>query len=238
MVFYTALLTATKNRQMEDYGAVEVRSGAAVKEGLDHWQGIFRQLVVLNYLRKEVETYGVLHLTDKGMAFLSNPQPLMLAKQRDFSETDAGDSLVQTRGSAGGVLDPKLRDLLTVLRKEVSAEKELPPYVIFQDVSLDEMATHYPTTPDELLRITGWVRARPPSTALLSWRLIAEHVEAKALRSRGHARSEQRRQVQAQSHHHPIARPQAGPRRHRRRHPGNRDMVLDEIEKIVAQAPS
>ena len=101
MVFYTALLTATKNRQMEDYGAVgSAFWGRGEEEGLDHWQGIFRQLIVLNYLRKEVETYGVLHLTDKGMNFLSNPQPLMLAKQRDFSETDAGDSAVVAASSS------------------------------------------------------------------------------------------------------------------------------------------
>ena len=235
MVFYTALLTATKNRQMEDYGAVgSAFWGRGEEEGLDHWQGIFRQLVVLNYLRKEVETYGVLHLTDKGMAFLSNPQPLMLAKQRDFSETDAGDSLVQTRGSAGGVLDPKLRDMLTVLRKEVSAEKELPPYVIFQDVSLDEMATHYPTTPDELLRITGVGSGKAAKYGAPFLALIAEHVEAEGIekseamlvrssaaksKHKVAACSEQRRQVQAQSRDHPTARPQVGPHRHRRRHP-------------------
>ena len=79
----------------------------------------------------------------------------MLANQRDFSDVDSGDSLAQTRGDSGGALDPKLRGMLTDLRKEVSAEKGLPPYVIFQDISLDEMATHYPMSPDELLRITG-----------------------------------------------------------------------------------
>ncbi|MCH1588396.1 MAG: ATP-dependent DNA helicase, partial [Flavobacteriales bacterium] len=137
MGFYTSLLTANKNRQMEDYGAIDSAFwGRGAEEDVDHWQGIVRQLVVLNYLRKEVETYGVLHLTDKGMDFVGNPSPLMLAKQRDYSDVDAGDSLAQTRGSSGGALDPKLRGMLTDLRKKVSAEKSLPPYVIFQDVSL------------------------------------------------------------------------------------------------------
>jgi ATP-dependent DNA helicase RecQ len=235
MVFYTALLTATKNRQMEDYGAVESAFwGRGEKEGLDHWQGIFRQLVVLNYLRKEVVTYGVLHLTDKGMAFLSNPQPLMLAKQRDFSETDAGDSLVQTRGSAGGVLDPKLRDLLSVLRKEVSAEKELPPYVIFQDVSLDEMATHYPTTPDELLRITGVGSGKAAKYGAPFLALIAEHVEAEGIEKseamlvRSSAAKSKHKVTIIQLLDRKLGLNDIAAGIH-----GNRDMVLDEIEKIV-----
>ena len=235
MAFYTALLTATKNRQMEDYGAVESAFwGRGEKEGLDHWQGIFRQLVVLNYLRKEVETYGVLHLTDKGMAFLSNPQPLMLAKQRDFSETDAGDSLVQTRGSAGGVLDPKLRDLLTVLRKEVSAEKELPPYVIFQDVSLDEMATHYPTTADELLRITGVGSGKAAKYGAPFLALIAEHVEAEGIEKseamlvRSSAAKSKHKVTIIQLLDRKLGLDDIAAGIH-----GNRDMVLDEIEKIV-----
>ena len=156
MGFYTSLLTATENRQMVDYGVVgSVFWGSGNDHDIEFWQGIVRQTVVLNYLEKEVEKYGVLHLTDKGKSFVSNRGPLMLANQRDFSDVDSGDSLAQTRGDSGGALDPKLRALLTELRKKVSAEKELPPYVIFQDVSLDEMATHYPINPDELLRITG-----------------------------------------------------------------------------------
>jgi ATP-dependent DNA helicase RecQ len=220
---------------MEDYGAVgSAFWGRGEEEGLDHWQGIFRQLIVLNYLRKEVETYGVLHLTDKGMNFLSNPQPLMLAKQRDFSETDAGDSLVQTRGSAGGVLDPKLRDLLMVLRKEVSADKELPPYVIFQDVSLDEMATHYPTTPDELLRITGVGSGKAAKYGAPFLGLIAQHVEvegivkSEAMLVRSSAAKSKHKVTIIQLLDRKLGLDDIAAGIH-----GNRDQVLDEIEKIV-----
>ena len=173
-------------------------------------------------------------MTDKGMAFLSNPQPLMLAKQRDFSETDAGDSLVQTRGSAGGVLDPKLRDLLTVLRKEVSAEKELPPYVIFQDVSLDEMATHYPTTPDELLRITGVGSGKAAKYGAPFLALIAEHVEAEGIEKseamlvRSSAAKSKHKVTIIQLLDRKLGLTDIAAGIH-----GNRDMVLDEIEKIV-----
>ena len=118
----------TKNRQMEDYGAVDsVFWGRGKEESVEFWQGIVRQTVVLDYLAKEVEKYGVLHLTEKGQSFISEPHPVMLANQRDFSDVDSGDSLAQTRGDSGGALDPKLRGMLTDLRKTVSESKGLPP---------------------------------------------------------------------------------------------------------------
>ena len=235
MGFYTSLLTANKNRQMEDYGAVDSAFwGRGAEEDVDHWQGIVRQLVVLNYLRKEVETYGVLHLTDKGMDFVGNPSPLMLAKQRDYSDVDAGDSLAQTRGSSGGALDPKLRGMLTDLRKKISAEKSLPPYVIFQDVSLDEMATHYPTTADELLRITGVGSGKAAKFGSPFLGLIAEHLEAEGMektdsllvRSSGSKSSHKVTIIQLLDRKLGLDDIAAGIH-------GNRDKVLDEIEGIV-----
>lgn len=235
MGFYTSLLTANKNRQMEDYGAIDSAFwGRGAEEDVDHWQGIVRQLVVLNYLRKEVETYGVLHLTDKGMDFVGNPSPLMLAKQRDYSDVDAGDSLAQTRGSSGGALDPKLRGMLTDLRKKVSAEKSLPPYVIFQDVSLDEMATHYPTTADELLRITGVGSGKAAKFGNPFLALIAEHLEAEGMektdsllvRSSGSKSSHKVTIIQLLDRKLGLDDIAAGIQ-------GTRDKVLDEIEGIV-----
>ena len=235
MGFYTSLLTANKNRQMEDYGAVDSAFwGRGAEEDVDHWQGIVRQLVVLNYLRKEVETYGVLHLTEKGMDFVGNPSPLMLAKQRDYSDVDAGDSLAQTRGSSGGALDPKLRGMLTDLRKKVSAEKSLPPYVIFQDVSLDEMATHYPTTADELLRITGVGSGKAAKFGNPFLALIAEHLEAEGMektdsllvRSSGSKSSHKVTIIQLLDRKLGLDDIAAGIQ-------GTRDKVLDEIEGIV-----
>ena len=235
MGFYTSLLTANKNRQMEDYGAVDSAFwGRGAEENVDHWQGIVRQLVVLNYLRKEVETYGVLHLTDKGMDFVGNPSPLMLAKQRDYSDVDAGDSLAQTRGSSGGALDPKLRGMLTDLRKKVSAERSLPPYVIFQDISLDEMATHYPTTADELLRITGVGSGKAAKFGNPFLALIAEHLEAEGMektdsllvRSSGSKSSHKVTIIQLLDRKLGLDDIAAGIQ-------GTRDKVLDEIEGIV-----
>ena len=235
MGFYTSLLTATENRQMVDYGVVgSVFWGRGNDHDIEFWQGIVRQTVVLNYLEKEVEKYGVLHLTDKGKSFVSNPGPLMLANQRDFSDVDSGDSLAQTRGDSGGALDPKLRTLLTELRKKVSAEKELPPYVIFQDVSLDEMATHYPINPDELLRITGVGSGKAAKFGGPFTKLIAQYVEEEGIerddallvRSSGSKSSNKVTIIQLLDRKMGLDDIASGIH-------GFREQVLDEIEAIV-----
>jgi len=235
MGFYTSLLTATENRQMVDYGVVgSVFWGRGNDHDIEFWQGIVRQTVVLNYLEKEVEKYGVLHLTEKGKSFVSNPGPLMLANQRDFSDVDSGDSLAQTRGDSGGALDPKLRTLLTELRKKVSAEKELPPYVIFQDVSLDEMATHYPINPDELLRITGVGSGKAAKFGEPFTKLIAQYVEEEGIerddallvRSSGSKSSNKVTIIQLLDRKMGLDDIASGIH-------GLREQVLDEIEAIV-----
>ena len=154
--FITGVLCGEENREIQDYKGTE---SSFWKRGEDqkprHWNGIIRQMLVLGLIRKEIETYGTLKITDRGMAFLTNPKPVIVAKERDFSDVDFMDSMSQTRSGEGGALDTKLRTLLTTLRKELADKESLPPYVIFQDISLDEMAIHYPITEDELLRISG-----------------------------------------------------------------------------------
>jgi ATP-dependent DNA helicase RecQ len=235
MGFYTSLLTATENRQMEDYGAVgSVFWGRGKEHNVEFWQGIVRQTVVLNFLAKEVEKYGVLHLTEKGQDFVASPRPIMLADQRDYSDVDSGDSLAQTRGDSGGALDPKLRGMLTDLRKSVSAERGLPPYVIFQDISLDEMATHYPVNPDELLRITGVGSGKAAKFGKPFTELIAQYVEdegierddALLVRSSGSKSSNKVTIIQLMDRKMGLDDIAAGIH-------GQRAQVLDEIEAIV-----
>ena len=154
--FITGVLCGEENREIQDYKGTE---SSFWKRGEDqkprHWNGIIRQMLVLGLIRKEIETYGTLKITDRGMAFLTNPKPVIVAKERDFSDVDFMDSMSQTRSGEGGALDTKLRALLSNLRKELADKESLPPYVIFQDISLDEIAIHYPISEDELLRISG-----------------------------------------------------------------------------------
>jgi ATP-dependent DNA helicase RecQ len=235
MEFYTSLLTGEKNRQMEDYGVIH---SAFWKRGEEHpvefWQGVIRQMVVQDFVVKEVEKYGVLHVSEKGMAFLTDPYPVMLAEQRDFSDVDSEDSLAQTRGESGGALDPKLRGMLTDLRKRVSADKGLPPYVIFQDVSLDEMATHYPITPDELIRISGVGSGKAAKFGKPFTDMIARYVEEEGIeredallvRSSGSKSSNKVTIIQLLDRKMGLDDIAAGIH-------GQRSQVLEEIEAIV-----
>jgi ATP-dependent DNA helicase RecQ len=156
MQFISAILIGEHNREVDDYDGDKSSFWERGKEKSDrYWNGIIRQAIVLGFLKKEIEKYGILKITDKGRDFLMNPKSVMLSEERNYRDVDTGDTMVQTRRGQGGVADVTLRKMLVTLRKDIADEKDLPPYVIFQDVSLDEMAIHFPIKEDELLRITG-----------------------------------------------------------------------------------
>jgi ATP-dependent DNA helicase RecQ len=180
--FYTGMLCGQENREIQDYkGTTSPFWKRGAEQDEKHWNGIIRQMLVLGFLRKEVETFGVLKITDRGMDFLTNPSPVMVAEERDYSDVDAMDSMSQTRSSQGGAADVKLRDMLKALRKEVADAESLPPYVIFQDVSLDEMAIHYPLDEDELLRITGVGSGKAKKYGTPFLKLIADYVKEEGI---------------------------------------------------------
>ncbi|MAI23261.1 MAG: ATP-dependent DNA helicase RecQ [Crocinitomicaceae bacterium] len=180
--FYTGMLCGHENREIQDYKGT---TSSFWKRGQEHdekhWNGIIRQMLVLGFLRKEIETFGVLKITDRGMGFLTSPKPAMVAKERDYSDVDAMDSMSQTRSSQGGAADVKLRDMLKALRKEVADAESLPPYVILQDISLDEMAIHYPLDEDELLRITGVGSGKAKKYGTPFLELIADYVKEEGI---------------------------------------------------------
>jgi ATP-dependent DNA helicase RecQ len=115
------------------------------------------------------------------MDFIRNPRAIQLVQERDFSDADARDAMAAARSSEGGAADPRLRGMLKDLRKEVADEEGLPPYVIFQDVSLDEMATHYPICEDELLRITGVGTGKAKKFGAPFLELIQNYVEVEGI---------------------------------------------------------
>lgn len=180
--FYTGMLCGQENREIQDYkGTTSPFWKRGVEHDEKHWNGIIRQMLVLGFLRKEVETFGVLKITDGGMDFLTNPSPVMVAEERDYSDVDAMDSMSQTRSSQGGAADVKLRGMLNALRKEVADAESLPPYVIFQDVSLDEMAIHYPLDEDELLRISGVGSGKAKKYGTPFLKLITDYVKEEGI---------------------------------------------------------
>lgn len=113
---------------------------------------VINQAELSGYLEKNVEDYGVLKLTEKGRRFIKKPTEFMVTKDNEFNEEET-DAAIQEGGA--NAVDPALYQMLCDLRKELSAKLDIPPYVIFQDQSLEAMATIYPVTMDELQNIPG-----------------------------------------------------------------------------------
>ncbi len=126
--------------------------GKGSEEKEEFWNSVVRQTLLHGYLHKDIENIGVLKITDKGFKFLESPESVILVKDKDFEALTENDATTPVDRKA---YDENLYDILKKLRKEVAKKKNLPPYVIFQDPSLEEMATIYPTTKEELTRING-----------------------------------------------------------------------------------
>ena len=137
-------IVAHKHNELEEFGSGEDRDSSL-------WNPVIRQALIAGYLHKDVENYGILKLTSSGKKFMKNPTSFMIVKDCEFNE----DNDEETVDGASSVLDPVLYDMLRDLRQKVSSKLNLPPYVIFMDISLEQMATSYPITMEELQNIQG-----------------------------------------------------------------------------------
>lgn len=137
-----------------------------------YWNTVLRQALLNGFIYKEVENYGLLKLTDEGRAFIKKPQSFMISLDNDF-ESD----YVDTDVAGTAALDEELLAMLKSLRKRVSEEKNIPPYVIFQDQSLDAMATVYPVTIEELKNIPGVGEGKAKRYGKEFCELIMRHCE-------------------------------------------------------------
>lgn len=125
--------------------------GAGKPEDDKFWHAVIRQGLVAKFVAKEIENYGLIKLTDKGRAYLDKPEPITLIRHHVY-ESDSGDL-----ANSGGVAstDPVLLKMLRELRKKVAKKKGVPPFVVFQEPSLDDMAVQYPISMEELQNIVG-----------------------------------------------------------------------------------
>lgn len=119
------------------------------------WNSLLRQMLLAQLLHKDIEDYGVLKLSKKGIAFLKKPVSFKIALNNRFEEANADDDENESTVVPQSIVDNKLILLLKDIRKKVAKEKNLPPFVIFLESSLEDMATMYPTTMDELEKISG-----------------------------------------------------------------------------------
>ena len=156
------VLTATTNQYVTSYEHDKLAvygKGREFNEECDYWCSLIKQITIYGYLEKDVDNYGILKLTQRGLNYIEDPYPMTLAKDHnyDLQSVDAKEEEDKdSMPSSGGVAyDEELLGLLKALRKRVAKEKNLPPYVIFQETSMEEMATTYPTTREEMAQING-----------------------------------------------------------------------------------
>ena len=137
-------IVAHKHDQLEEFGL-----GEGIERKL--WNPVIRQAIIGGYLKKDVENYGLLKLTAAGKKFIKNPTKFMIVEDNEFKEDEDDD----VNEGLGNALDPTLYAMLKDLRKKVAKQKNVPTYCVFQEGSLEQMATVYPITMEELQNIQG-----------------------------------------------------------------------------------
>lgn len=141
-----AVIKAHKTDTHDFFGA-----GADVEER--HWMALIRQVLVEGLLSKDIETYGILKVTDKGLDFIMHPSSFMMSEDHEYNESE--DENIVTGGKSSGTADEALMAMLRDLRKKVAKKLGVPPFVVFQDPSLEDMALKYPINMEELTNIHG-----------------------------------------------------------------------------------
>ncbi|MBQ9218130.1 MAG: DNA helicase RecQ [Muribaculaceae bacterium] len=154
-----------KHNELEIFGCADERDE-------NFLTSVVRQGVLAGYIRKDIENYGVLKVTDKGRKYLDNPQPFNVVEDKQFNDNDG-----EEHSGSAAVLDPALFSMLKDLRKEIAQQMQLPPYVIFQDPSLEAMATTYPITIEELKLIPGVGEGKAKRYGQKFVELIKRHVD-------------------------------------------------------------
>ncbi len=150
--------------------------GSGQDENEKTWHAVIRQALIAGYLDKDIENYGLLKITPAGQKFLKKPLPFKITEDNEF-EDDDDDIPTRSGGGSSGAVDPVLFSMLKDLRKKISKKLSLPPFVIFQDPSLEAMSTTYPITIDELQNIPGVGAGKAKRYGKEFVELIKKHVE-------------------------------------------------------------
>ncbi len=172
------VIRGSENQYVKSYSHDQLEVFGTGKEDTDDfWKSVLRQVMLYEFLEKDIENIGVLKLSEKGCAFLTQQQPVTLSKDHDYSTE--GEEEEESDNDKGPVkaYDETLFELLKNQRKKVAKQKGLPPYVIFQDPSLEEMATTYPTTRDDLTQVNGVGRGKAVKFGEPFLKLIKQYVE-------------------------------------------------------------
>ena len=164
-----ALLTSHRTHKQPFFGIGRDKSPS-------YWMALIRQVLVVNYIRKEIEQYGVLKLTPIGLEYIENPTSFLMTEDHSYIEGDDNSIVVNTK-SPGGIADVKLVKILKDLRKKVANKLGVPPFAVFQDPSIDDMALKYPINLDELSKVHGVGEGKARKFGKEFIKVIAAYVE-------------------------------------------------------------
>ena len=128
--------------------------GIGKEKDASYWMALLRQVLVVNFIRKEIEQYGVVKLSKEGEKFLTKPSSFLMSEDHVYSQENTSD-IITNEPSSGASADEKLIKFLKSLRKKVAVKQGVPPFAVFQDPSLDDMALKYPTNLEELSKVHG-----------------------------------------------------------------------------------
>ncbi|MEO0339781.1 MAG: RecQ family ATP-dependent DNA helicase [Bacteroidota bacterium] len=170
-----AFLMGIDSKEMKDFGFDQKSLfGAGKERDFNFWSSVYRTGLLHNLIYKDIETYGLLKLTDKGLDFIKTPYKVEAPLNHNYDELsiDTGESATAT-----AALDNKLLQMLRDLRKKEAQRKDIPPFVIFQDPSLEDMATQYPITLEEMCKISGVSKGKAQRYGTPFLSLIASYVE-------------------------------------------------------------
>jgi len=170
------ILTGKETSIIKTYKLDQIESfGIGKDKDKKFWNAVIRQGIIAKILDKEIENYGILKVTYTGEEFMKNPHSIMLVEDHDYDEQDSEKTL--NNGGAGGGADATLLKMLKDLRKSIAKRKNVPPFVVFQDPSLDDMAIQYPITIDELANIHGVGQGKAAKFGAEFISLIKKYVE-------------------------------------------------------------
>jgi len=164
-----ALLTSHKTHLQPFFGSGKEKPS-------QYWMALIRQILFVNLIKKEIEQYGVIKLTKLGEEFIENPTSFMMTEDHTYNEEN-DNSIITNSKSSGGVADENLIKLLKDLRKKVATKQGVPPFAVFQDPSLDDMALKYPITLPELSTVHGVGEGKARKFGKDFVKLIATYVE-------------------------------------------------------------
>jgi ATP-dependent DNA helicase RecQ len=151
------VIRGVEDEYVKSYGHFDLQVyGKGADEDIDYWKSVIRQALIYQYLEKDIDNIGALKVSKRGEDFLKKPHPIELARDHDFTtDIDEEEESSEKSSVSNKSYDDKLFEILKNLRKKIAKEKGLPPYVIFQDPSLEEMATTYPTSKEDLAQVNG-----------------------------------------------------------------------------------